>query len=94
MVATSSPGGDGGVADVSLRNTRFSRNGVSVSDRDGLRVNQGGLGDLWISARAVTADDNAADGIDVDERGSGDVCASTWSAPASPATASTTAMPA
>ena len=54
-------------------NTRFIGNGYSVSDRDGLRVNEGGAGDLTITVRLVTADGNAADGIEVDERGPGDV---------------------
>lgn len=69
------PNANGSAASVAVAvlNSRFLRNGFSVSDRDGLRVNEGGAGDLWISARLVTASDNAADGIEVDERGSGDV---------------------
>jgi hypothetical protein len=54
-------------------NTRFIGNGFSVSDRDGLRVNEGGLGDLQIVVRLSLAHGNAADGIEVDERGAGDV---------------------
>ena len=69
------PNGAGSAASVAVAvwNSRFLRNGFSVSDRDGLRVNEGGEGDLWIAARLVTADGNAADGIEVDERGVGDV---------------------
>jgi hypothetical protein len=69
------PNGAGSAASVAVAvwNSRFLRNGFSVSDRDGLRVNEGGDGDLWIAARHVTADGNAADGIEVDERGAGDV---------------------
>lgn len=59
--------------DVSLLNTRFIRNGYSVSDRDGLRVNEGGNGDLVITILHSLAQDNGADGIEVDERGAGDV---------------------
>lgn len=36
--------------DVSVLNSRFIHNGYSVSDRDGLRVNEGGLGDLIITS--------------------------------------------
>lgn len=59
--------------DVSVVGTRFIRNGYSVSDRDGLRVNEGGDGDLKITVLLSQSEDNAADGIEVDERGNGDV---------------------
>lgn len=58
---------------VRVSRTRFLRNGFSVSDRDGLRVNEGGDGSLRFEADAVWAEDNAADGIELDERGAGDV---------------------
>ena len=45
-----------------------------MSDRDGLRVNEGGEGDLTITVRVLALlEDNGADGIEVDERGAGDV---------------------
>jgi hypothetical protein len=44
-----------------------------VSDRDGLRVNEGGLGDLTITFKLSVSEENGADGIEVDERGDGDV---------------------
>ena len=57
--------------------SRFSGNGntegVSVSDNDGLRVNEGGLGDLRITVRLSVFEENGADGIEVDERGDGDI---------------------
>ncbi len=59
--------------DVWIVGSRFVRNGYSVSDRDGLRVNEGGSGDLKITVTLSEAEDNAADGIEVDERGAGDV---------------------
>jgi hypothetical protein len=59
--------------EVSVLNSRFLRNGFSVSDRDGLRVNEGGAGDLAITLVHSESEDNAADGIEVDERGEGDV---------------------
>ncbi len=71
-VPPNAAGSDASVA-VSVVNSRFVRNGFSVSDRDGLRVNEGGLGDLTISVKVSLAHGNAADGIEVDERGPGDV---------------------
>jgi hypothetical protein len=59
--------------DVTIVGSRFVHNGYSVSDRDGLRVNEGGRGDLKITITLSAAEDNAADGIEVDERGDGDV---------------------
>jgi hypothetical protein len=71
---TPAPDGDSAASvDVSIVGTRFIGNGYSVSDRDGLRVNEGGDGDLKITVLFSQAEDNAADGIEVDERGAGDV---------------------
>ncbi len=67
------PAGSAASVVVSVVNSRFIGNGYSVSDRDGLRVNEGGDGDLLITLIGSTAQDNAADGIEVDERGAGDV---------------------
>ena len=69
------PNAAGSAATVAVTaiNTRFIHNGYSVSDRDGLRVNEGGAGDLIITMKNSLAHDNGADGIEVDERGAGDV---------------------
>jgi hypothetical protein len=69
------PNANGSAAsvDVSVFNCRFVHNGYSVSDRDGLRVNEGGEGDLSITVKLSQAEDNGADGIEVDERGAGDI---------------------
>jgi hypothetical protein len=67
-----SAGSDASV-DVSVIGSRFLRNGFTVSDRDGLRVNEGGLGDLTFSMILSRSEGNAADGIEIDERGTGDV---------------------
>ncbi len=67
-----SNGSDAAVA-VSVTASRFAGNGFSVSDRDGLRVNEGGLGSLSISFKLSVSENNGADGIEVDERGDGDV---------------------
>jgi hypothetical protein len=72
------PAGSAASIAVALLNTRFENNGYSVSDRDGLRVNEGGDGSLWFLGRLVTADGNAADGIELDERGPGDVRLDLW----------------
>lgn len=61
--------------DVTVLGSRFRRNGFSVSDRDGLRVNEGGVGSLTLNLTLSSAEDNAADGVEIDERGVGDVTA-------------------
>lgn len=58
---------------IEVQNSRFVRNGFSVSDRDGIRINEGAEGSLTFLARGVLAEGNGADGIELDERGSGDV---------------------
>ena len=59
--------------EVSVTNSRFSGNGYSVSDRDGIRVNEGGVGSITFNSWNSRMDDNAADGIELDETGDGDV---------------------
>ena len=67
------PDGSAASVDVSVLNSRFIHNGYSVSDRDGLRVNEGGAGDLILTVKHTLAQENGADGIEIDERGAGDV---------------------
>lgn len=69
------PNAEGSAASVEVNviGGKFERNGYSVSDRDGLRVNEGGLGDLTLNFTLSSAADNAADGVEIDERGVGDV---------------------
>ena len=59
--------------EVTVLSSRFIGNGYGALDRDGLRVNEGGEGDLRIAVRLSVAEDNGADGIEVDERGNGNV---------------------
>jgi hypothetical protein len=59
--------------DVQVDQCQFIQNGFSASDRDGLRVNEGGNGDLLITFRNSSSLGNGADGIEVDEKGAGDV---------------------
>ncbi len=57
--------------EVSVLNSELDGNGFGALDRDGLRVNEGGAGDLTIVVRNMLATDNGADGIELDERGEG-----------------------
>jgi hypothetical protein len=59
--------------DVTVIDSRFVGNGYSVSDRDGVRVNEGGAGSISFNSWNSTTEDNAADGIELDETGAGDV---------------------
>jgi hypothetical protein len=67
--------GSGSVASLDVRVTKslFRDNGYSVSDRDGIRVDEGGIGDVTFTFFNSRSIDNAADGIEVDERGAGNV---------------------
>ena len=56
---------------VDVVDSNFDGNGFGTVDRDGLRVNEGGLGDLTFSITGSTAVDNGADGVELDERGEG-----------------------
>ena len=69
------PESDGSAAAVHVKvhASRFIHNGYTVSDRDGLRVNEGGTGDLTIDITESVFEENAADGVEVDERGEGSV---------------------
>ena len=69
------PDSDGSAAAVHVKvhASRFIHNGYTVSDRDGLRVNEGGTGDLTIDITQSVFEENAADGVEVDERGEGSV---------------------
>jgi hypothetical protein len=70
---TSNQNGSDASVDVVILGSRFEGNGFSAVDRDGLRVNEGGIGDLSIAIKFSTAKANGADGIEVDERGDGNV---------------------
>jgi hypothetical protein len=59
--------------EVSVTDSRFRNNGYSVSDRDGIRVNEGGPGSIAFNSWNSVMGDNAADGIELDEQGDGDV---------------------
>ena len=67
------PAGSAASLDVTVTGSRFDDNGFAALDRDGLRINEGGDGDLVVSISKSSAADNGADGIELDERGLGDV---------------------
>ncbi len=66
---------DGSDASVSVRITRsrIEDNGDVRIDEDGLRVNEGGLGDLNAVIEKTVVLNNGGDGIELDERGTGSV---------------------
>lgn len=68
-----SEGGSAASLAVTIIDSRFHDNGYTVSDRDGIRINEGGDGQIDFTIRHSRADDNAADGIELDERGQGNV---------------------
>jgi hypothetical protein len=65
----------GSAASIAVRvnQSRFERNGLAAGDQDGLRVNEGGDGSLDAVIRHTVVVDNGGDGIELDERGRGDV---------------------
>ena len=71
-----SPGAQGG-SDVSLvvqvTNSLFENNGFESIDNDGIRINEGGLGNLDFAISGSLTQANGADGIELDERGAGSV---------------------
>jgi hypothetical protein len=66
---------DGSAAslDVEITGSTFVNNGRIALDRDGLRVNEGGLGNLRAVMRDVLVEANGGDGVELDERGTGSV---------------------
>jgi hypothetical protein len=51
----------------------FGKSGSSLSDSDGVRVDEGGLGDATVNVVSSVVTNNGADGLEIDERGSGSV---------------------
>jgi hypothetical protein len=70
---STSPDGSAASLEVVVIGSRIEGNGFSVIDRDGLRLNEGGLGDLKVKVAETTVNGNGGDGIEFDERLSGDV---------------------
>jgi hypothetical protein len=70
---TGNSGGSEASLEVTVTGSVFEANGFSTLDRDGLRVNEGGRGDLLVVLAQTRAEGNGADGVELDERGAGDV---------------------
>jgi hypothetical protein len=68
--STSDAGSNAGLL-VMVRRSSFERNGLTVIDQDGLRVNEGGVGDLEVSIQGTRVVGNGGDGIEFDERAGG-----------------------
>jgi hypothetical protein len=69
--STSEEGSAAGLR-VEVVRSRFERNGFSLIDSDGLRINEGGSGTLAAHVRDTRFANNGADGLELDERGDGD----------------------
>ena len=67
------PAGSAASLHVTVIASKFEGNGFGALDRDGLRINEGGDGHLVAVIRFTRAIGNGANGIELDERGNGDV---------------------
>jgi len=67
----SAEGSDASVK-IDVRRSRFYRNGLTALDYDGLRINEGGSGRILALITGSEFLANGADGVELDERGSGD----------------------
>ncbi len=70
---TTNANGSSASLEVLVVASRFADNGFGALDRDGLRVNEGGVGDLRIAISLSRFEHNGADGVELDERSVGDV---------------------
>ena len=68
--STSADGSDAGLR-VRISGSTFENNGFSLIDEDGLRVNEGGLGDIDAVIAHTQVIGNGGDGVELDERGPG-----------------------
>jgi hypothetical protein len=59
--------------DVQISASTFTNNGFTALDRDGVRLNEGGAGNLKVSIVETAVEGNGGDGVELDERGAGDV---------------------
>jgi hypothetical protein len=73
---STSPAGSDASLDVRVLASVFENNGFTALDQDGLRINEGGQGDLKADILLTRVEGNGGDGIELDERGAGDVQAS------------------
>jgi hypothetical protein len=69
---TESQDGSDAALQVRVTASLFEGNGFGAADQDGLRVNEGGAGNLDFVALGTVFTGNGADGLELDERGAGD----------------------
>ena len=63
---------DAGVR-LNISSSTFTGNGVGELDFDGIRVDEGGAGNIIVNVVNTTVDANGGDGLELDERGDGNV---------------------
>jgi hypothetical protein len=56
---------------LTVRHTTVADNGTETTDRDGIRVDEGGLGSIVADIDHTTVSGNGGDGMELDERGDG-----------------------
>jgi hypothetical protein len=69
---TRDAGGSDASLHVRVRNAQIRDNGFGGLDYDGIRINEGGIGSLDAIVAQSVVEGNGADGIELDERGTGD----------------------
>jgi hypothetical protein len=68
--STDPAGSDAGLQ-VHILGGRYEDNGLTALDQDGIRINEGGLGDLVATIHGAVVLGNGGDGIELDERALG-----------------------
>jgi hypothetical protein len=68
--STSDSGSAAGLT-VTVAGSRFEDNGFTDLDQDGLRINEGGAGDLTVTIDGTVVQNNGGDGVELDERSTG-----------------------
>lgn len=70
--STSDAGSAAGLV-VRVSGSTFDGNGFTDLDQDGLRINEGGAGNLHVTIDGTVVEDNGGDGVELDERSTGHV---------------------
>jgi hypothetical protein len=73
---STSADGSSASLDVLVAGSTFTGNGFTALDQDGLRINEGGAGNLRAAITLTSVQGNGGDGVELDERGTGDVLVS------------------
>ncbi len=70
---STSPDGSNASLEVLVIGSSSANNGFTALDQDGLRINEGGAGNLKATISASRVEGNGGDGVEFDERGTSDV---------------------